>query len=1104
MSGTAWLRWLARSALAPLALLQLLAPTSAQDSNRPAVVVVLDVSNSMWGQVNGKPKIDIAREALNGLIADWKPDVDLGLIAFGHRREGDCSDIEMVQPVGPVDAPRFSQTVAGLTPTGKTPMTEAVRRAADALRYQDRPATVILFSDGIETCNADPCALASELEQGGVRFTAHVVGLDVAEGEKQLACLAETTGGLFLTADSAPELNQAIDTVVEAATEPEKTDRITLEAVLQGSDAPILEGVVWRVVSLGSETSVPITAGTARPVLPLEPGKYMVEASLGTAVARKEITVVADTAATHRLVLDAALAAAAATTPPRLEESTGAGLILEREPNGSFGQPTSPPVRPEAEAAMPGGGVSFGQAHRVELPATATVQLQPNQSAWLRFTAISQGELGVSLQDAPAGVEFSVRLWNREQSALTNWQLLSGQPTTFDLATPAEYILEVYGKNTTPTPATLKVGLVPTKDVSEPNDSFARATPLTLGQDIFGSILPVGEADWFFADIAGQGQIRFELTEAAQDIELVVRLWDREQRAQNWLPLNLAQPVLFDITAPGAYRFELRDSGDDERALVPYRVKTAFQPTGDKREPNDTFGMATIIASGEELVGTLFPAPDADWFLLDLAEQGRLSALLTAEPTGVQPLIRLWNSEQQVMVDWQQLRRDQPVDFDLMRRGRYLLELRDNNNDERSLEPYRLTATLTPTQDTHEPNDSFGEPTLVEPTGEYEGAILPRGDAEWLAFDVPALGALDLTLTQPVNELQTVVRLWNSEQSVLVDWGNLQAGKVTYDLAAAGRYFLELRDSADDGSSPQRYRVDMKFQRADVAALNPAPGDGIFTGTMFPKGDGDYLQIAATAAGALTLTAETVPPEIQLVAQVWDADQRVVAGWTNMLPGAAQTVSLSGPGRYTFEFRDSNGDERSLTPYRVAVNWPGRDLVVRQEQSGQQPPGDTITEPAVTDGGATTGGGTGTATGSGGSAGGTSGADTTTTDTSGETTGGGTAQPGTGTESTGGGAETAGGGAAGGGAAGGGKWTEWFDIDDPGASGDWEPLQALIDAHGVCAAPTAIECETVDGKDWKTAGQAYRCEPGIGGICRTKEQADGQECLDYRVRFTCP
>jgi hypothetical protein len=49
---------------------------------------------------------------------------------------------------------------------GKTPLTGAVRFAAEMLLYREGKATVILVSDYAESCNADPCALG--VEHGGV------------------------------------------------------------------------------------------------------------------------------------------------------------------------------------------------------------------------------------------------------------------------------------------------------------------------------------------------------------------------------------------------------------------------------------------------------------------------------------------------------------------------------------------------------------------------------------------------------------------------------------------------------------------------------------------------------------------------------------------------------------------------------------------------------------------------------------------------------------------------------------------------------------------------------------------------------------------------
>src|SRR5690606_40383760 len=88
-------------------------------------------------------------------------------------------DIETLIAPGPVDANAFMATVNRISPKGRTPLSAAVKQAADVLSYQSNPATVVLISDGVENCEADPCALATELAEQGVAFTTHVVDLDI-------------------------------------------------------------------------------------------------------------------------------------------------------------------------------------------------------------------------------------------------------------------------------------------------------------------------------------------------------------------------------------------------------------------------------------------------------------------------------------------------------------------------------------------------------------------------------------------------------------------------------------------------------------------------------------------------------------------------------------------------------------------------------------------------------------------------------------------------------------------------------------------------------------------------------------------------------------
>lgn len=181
-------------------------------------MIVLDASGSMWGQINGKPKLQIAREALATVLEGVPAEMELGLIAYGHREKGNCNDIELVIKPAVGTAPAIIEAAANMKFLGKTPLTASVEQAAEALGYTEEKATVILITDGLENCNADPCVVASELANKGIDFTTHVVGFDLTDAEgKQVACLAENTGGQYLSANNADELRVALLSTVTQA-----------------------------------------------------------------------------------------------------------------------------------------------------------------------------------------------------------------------------------------------------------------------------------------------------------------------------------------------------------------------------------------------------------------------------------------------------------------------------------------------------------------------------------------------------------------------------------------------------------------------------------------------------------------------------------------------------------------------------------------------------------------------------------------------------------------------------------------------------------------------------------------------------------------------
>ena len=83
-------------AVAGLGLAAFLLPSIALAEGKS--IIVLDGSGSMWGQIDGRAKLEIAREALAEVLSGLPAETEIGLMAYGHRTKGDCAGIELIVP----------------------------------------------------------------------------------------------------------------------------------------------------------------------------------------------------------------------------------------------------------------------------------------------------------------------------------------------------------------------------------------------------------------------------------------------------------------------------------------------------------------------------------------------------------------------------------------------------------------------------------------------------------------------------------------------------------------------------------------------------------------------------------------------------------------------------------------------------------------------------------------------------------------------------------------------------------------------------------------------------------------------------------------------
>ncbi|NND71299.1 MAG: hypothetical protein HKN43_06950 [Rhodothermales bacterium] len=202
--------------LATLCLLVETPIAAAQSAD--AVYIIFDASGSMWGQLPDKShKVVVAKSVLEDFVSQDFGTADLALRAYGHRREGDCRDSELVVPFGPSSAAvgQVKAFTKNLNPLGKTPITYSLRQALDD--FGDRTGEIILITDGIETCDEDPCALVREWKEQGIDINVHVVGFGLEEKEKaSLQCIAEASGTEYQDAESGMELAIGLGKIQDA------------------------------------------------------------------------------------------------------------------------------------------------------------------------------------------------------------------------------------------------------------------------------------------------------------------------------------------------------------------------------------------------------------------------------------------------------------------------------------------------------------------------------------------------------------------------------------------------------------------------------------------------------------------------------------------------------------------------------------------------------------------------------------------------------------------------------------------------------------------------------------------------------------------------
>ena len=264
--------------------------------SQPPIILILDGSGSMWGKIGHDTKIAIARDVVHNVLDKMDPSQAVGLVAYGHRQKSDCGDIETLIEPGINNHDAIKTALNNINPTGKTPLANTALKVIEQLKKDQQSASLILISDGEESCNGDLCEVVRKAKEAGVEFVLHIVGFDLGDADQlALECAAKAGDGIYLNAENGEQLNDALSKTTALPVQSLETS-LTVKVMKDGT----LHDAIVKILKSGEVDLIDSRRTYAREKtnpaqFGLEPGTYDIHASLQgnnvSPIIRKDIIV---------------------------------------------------------------------------------------------------------------------------------------------------------------------------------------------------------------------------------------------------------------------------------------------------------------------------------------------------------------------------------------------------------------------------------------------------------------------------------------------------------------------------------------------------------------------------------------------------------------------------------------------------------------------------------------------------------------------------------------------------------------------------------------------------------------------------------------------
>lgn len=170
---------------------------------QPRMVFVVDGSGSMEEGIRGAPsRMSAAKQSIGRVVRSLHPDIRIGMVSFS-----DCGATSNSKYHSHAERGALLGKVNRINPARRTSLAASIRRAG-AMASRRAPTTLVIVSDGEDTCGDNPCAAAQAVRRAKPNVTISVIDMSGGSARQVLNCVAQAGGGRVYQPNSAQQMSE--------------------------------------------------------------------------------------------------------------------------------------------------------------------------------------------------------------------------------------------------------------------------------------------------------------------------------------------------------------------------------------------------------------------------------------------------------------------------------------------------------------------------------------------------------------------------------------------------------------------------------------------------------------------------------------------------------------------------------------------------------------------------------------------------------------------------------------------------------------------------------------------------------------------------------